>query len=128
MKTINYGIHRDYLSSWGLKEALREIFQNFIDYGEYNIVTESCLDEFIYVSLDNKYNPTDLEFLAIGKSIKHGDQSIGKHGEGLKMAMLIFLRENLEIWIDTQLGRLKPIWNNQDHIGETLAINVDNSI
>lgn len=124
MQTINYGIHRDYLQSWGLTEALREIFQNFIDYGEYEI-DKAYSEDITHVVLKNEYCPKDLEFLAIGKSIKHGEQSIGKHGEGLKMAMLIFLRENLDFFIDTPFGRLEPFWETQPHIGETLAINID---
>jgi hypothetical protein len=34
---IEYGFGREYLSSWTLKEALREVFQNYIDYGDYDI-------------------------------------------------------------------------------------------
>lgn len=129
MQTINYGIHRDYLQSWGLTEALREIFQNFIDYGEYEIKAEdqvTVLEEkkLTFVSISNDYIPTDLSFLAIGKSIKHQEQSIGKHGEGLKMAMLIFLREDLDISIATPIGVIKPAWERQKHIGETLALDI----
>ena len=36
-QVINYGIGRKYLSHWGINEALREIMQNFMDYGEYKV-------------------------------------------------------------------------------------------
>ena len=36
-QVINYGIGRKYLSHWGINEALREIMQNFMDYGECKV-------------------------------------------------------------------------------------------
>ena len=36
---IKYGISKNYLPNWGIQEALREIFQNFLDFGEYKFAT-----------------------------------------------------------------------------------------
>ena len=32
---IYYGIGLEYLSNWTINHALREIYQNFLDYGDY---------------------------------------------------------------------------------------------
>lgn len=42
---IHYGFGADYLPNWGIPQALREVYQNFIDYGEYSeeVVTTSDL-------------------------------------------------------------------------------------
>lgn len=120
-ETIQYGIGKDYLPDWGIKEALREIFQNYFDYGVYNI-REDILKDKVRVEIYNNYTPTSYEFLQIGKSIKSGN-AIGKHGEGLKMAFMILLRENLFMQIRTQNKRIIAKWN-QSIVGETLALDV----
>lgn len=107
---IQYGFGLDYLKSWSIQHALREIFQNYLDYGEYNIITkEEKGTENIIVKISNTYFPTDLEFLRIGNSGKSDDTTtIGQHGEGLKMAFLIFQREGLKIKLRTQAKTFEP--------------------
>lgn len=122
---IEYGFGREYLSNWTLKEALREVLQNYIDYGEYNISTKEIVDQpdIIKVRISNNYIPEKLEFLRIGNSDK-GDNSnaIGHHGEGLKVAFLIFLREDLSFRILTKNLAITPTWNIDELVGETLRI------
>lgn len=122
MNTISYGIGRDYLSSWGLGEALREIFQNYIDYGYYEVYKEDIENGLLYIEVTNDYIPNSLEFLKIGKSIKNNKSSIGKHGEGLKMAFLVFLREGLSIKIETNTKIITPKFEEEFEIGEVLKI------
>ena len=124
MKTINYGIGREYLSSWGMKEALREIYQNFLDYGEYTMEILDQNEDMTAVSLRNSYLPENLEFLRLGNSMKHSD-SIGKHGEGLKMALMIFKREHMDIEIRTHQHRLIPNFNLNDDVGDLFVINYE---
>jgi hypothetical protein len=107
---IQYGFGLDYLEHWEISHALREIFQNYLDFGYYDIQTieEKNTDNLI-VSISNKYTPTDLEFLRIGNSGKRNDSNtIGKYGEGLKMAFLVFKREGLKIKIRTQTHEFIP--------------------
>ena len=118
---ISYGIGESYLKDWGYNEALREIYQNFIDYGAYSERVIQLHNNRVLVSLANDYVPESLEFLQIGKSIKDNDNAIGKHGEGLKMAFLVFLRNNSHIKIQYQKALIKPIWIEQ-LIGKTLGI------
>ncbi len=121
-EVIQYGIGKDYLKDWGIKEALREIFQNYFDYGVYNIGERHISNNRIYITIENSYTPESFEFLQIGKSIKRGE-AIGKHGEGLKMAFMILLRENLFMQIRTGNKRIIAKWN-QSIVGETLALDV----
>ncbi len=121
---IQYGIGKDYLKDWGINEALREIYQNFIDYGTYRVEVIDTNKGIVDVIISNKYIPENLEFLQIGKSIKDNKEAIGQHGEGLKMAMLIFLRLDYRITIHTNDKMIFPMWKNQDHVGETLALAV----
>ena len=107
---IQYGFGLDYLKSWSIQHALREIFQNFLDYGEYNLVTkEEKGTGNVIVKVSNTYFPLDLEFLRVGNSGKADDDTtIGQHGEGLKMAFLIFKREGLKIKLRTQSQTFEP--------------------
>lgn len=127
MGIINYGIGREYLKDWGLPEALREIYQNFIDYGEFSELVEASNEKNqVVVRVFNDYEPEGLEFLRIGNSIKK-DGAIGKHGEGLKMALLIFLREGLNIGIRFKDQVILPRWQENSIIGEVLTLVVKKS-
>lgn len=121
MKHISYGIGRDYLPHWGLNQALREIFQNYLDYGDYKIHI-TYRDQLAVVKIRNNYIPDNLEFLRIGNSLKEGKNNIGKHGEGLKMAFLVMLRNNWHIYVKTNKHIFFPRFHKNDEIGEVLEI------
>lgn len=116
---IHYGFGIDYLKTWSTKQAFREIYQNFLDYGEYKDTTKIIKDNLLKVSITNNWNPESLDFLRIGNSNKHGNlEAIGKHGEGLKMAFLIFLRTNLNSRIFTNKYVIYPSIYIDKEIGE----------
>lgn len=124
---INYGIGEEYLKDWGIQEALREIYQNFLDYGSFKQKVKNINSDIVYVTLTNSYIPDNLEFLQIGKSVKEDkENSIGQHGEGLKMAFLVFLRLDYYIHINTKNLLIKPIWSEQKYLGKCLGINIEN--
>lgn len=121
VKTIHYGFGKDYLQNWGVKEALREIYQNFLDYGEYeeNIKHLGGLD---VISISNAWQPDNLDFLRIGNSKKNNVNAIGKHGEGVKMAFLILLREGYKTSILTKQFEIWPETYLDDQIGECFCL------
>lgn len=118
---IHYGFGKEYLKSWGIKEALREIYQNFLDYGEYN---ENSFkhDENSFVSISNEWKPESLEFLRVGNSIKNNVNAIGKHGEGVKMAFLILHRLGYESKIITPKFLVYPEFYTDKEVGECFAL------
>lgn len=122
MNTISYSIGRQYLSHRGMNEALKEILQNFMDYGDYDVSIDYN-DNIITIS--NDFEPDNLEFLALGNSNKSSG-SRGKYGEGLKMALLIFSREDKNITITTPDKTLTPFFKNSE-IGEVLHLTIENN-
>ncbi len=120
-KKIYYGFGKDYLPNWGLQQALREIYQNFLDYGDYSesVTTEGDIST---VSLVNDWKPTSLDFLRIGNSRKEGTNAIGKHGEGIKMAFFILERERFKSAIFTDKYVIHPEFYNDQEIGECFCL------
>lgn len=125
MSIISYGIGKDYLKHWNINEALREIFQNYLDYGEFKIDIKD-FKTVVRVNIWNNYIPNNLEFLRIGHSVKTGDNNIGKHGEGLKMAFLVMIRNNWHIHIKTNKFVIYPKFIDNPDIGETLSLVYEN--
>ena len=120
---IHYAFGRDYLKSWTIKDALREVFQNYIDYGEYTInIIESNDPDYIGVNIRNNYIPNNLEFLRLGNTSKDDGNSIGHHGEGLKAAFLIFTREGYHFTVETNGKALNGKFEQSEDIGETFNI------
>lgn len=122
MGKISYGFGKEYLPKWGIKEALREVMQNYIDYKNYRVIVNDGINNNVNVIIENDYIPDELEFLRIGNSKKDNVEAIGQYGEGLKMAFLIFLRESLDFTIVTNKYMLDPYWEEDNIIGKTLAI------
>ena len=122
MNKIFYGFGRDYLKNWGVNEALREIYQNFLDYGDYeennNHGNSETDGDLMYVDITNAWEPEGLDFLRIGNSNKNNPDAIGKHGEGLKLAFLILLREGYSSEIITPKFKVRPAFYSDKEIGE----------
>jgi len=120
---IHYGFGVDYLPNWGIKQALREVYQNFLDYGEYTETVDHNEETGIsHVCIKNNWQPDNLEFLRIGNSQKGGQIAIGKHGEGLKMAFLIFQREGFASDIFTPKYMVTPSLYVDQEIGECFCM------
>ena len=117
---ISYGISRNYLKHWRLNEAFRELFQNFMDYGEWEVKIK---DKKVIIS--NAFVPENLEFLLVGYSKK--DENVttrGKYGEGLKMALLVLTREGYPAVVKTKTDTIYPLFV-ESPIGEVFAIDVE---
>lgn len=119
-RTIHYGFGLDYLKDWGLDQALRELYQNFLDYGNYKESIKEIKNNNILVSISNDWKPKNLDFLRIGNSFKK-EGSIGKHGEGMKMAFMIFLRNRLYSQIITHQSVVIPSSYYDEEIGECFS-------
>lgn len=96
-------ISTDYVSNWSFVEAIRELFQNAID----NEITNSENQMYFNYSSEeqvlrvgNKTSCLTLDTLLLGSSSKRDDKNtIGKHGEGYKIAFMVLLREGKSVTV-----------------------------
>jgi len=114
---------REYLSNWGIQQAMREIYQNFLDYGDYTEDVDNSDEHTVIVSVSNDWAPESLDFLRIGNSKKHNPDAIGKHGEGVKMAFLILERLGMKSQIVTHKYVIEPAFNKDPEIGDCFCLN-----
>lgn len=113
---ISYPITANYVADWGLKEAVREIIQNAIDAGDMQIQYN---EHSTYISNKGSFN---IEALLLGNSVK-AQGSIGKYGEGMKLAMLVLARLNIDHAIYSGTLRYKGRFVQREFTEPTLCIN-----
>lgn len=105
-------ISKNYVPDWGVKEAIRELFQNALD---QETTTPDNSMFFAYdedneiLEIGNKHSVLEPSSLLLGQTSKLSDElTIGQFGEGYKLAMLILLRNDINI-IFYNYGR-KEVW------------------
>lgn len=88
----------DYVPDWGLIEAFRELFQNALD---NEILNPENKMEWHYIPeeqkllISNRTSVLEADTLLLGSGTKHDDdRTIGKHGEGYKIAFMVLLRND----------------------------------
>lgn len=125
---INYFISENYISNWTIEDAFREIYQNFKDYGDYEIIKVNN-ETLTIVNINNSFDPTSTDLLIIGASDKSKDK-LGKYGEGLKMAALVLLRNgyDLSVYCNKFDANFKLIDNNPTSNIKTLGVEITNKI
>ena len=85
----------DYVQHWGEWEAVREVLQNAIDYGDP--VINRALSGLQIISKGVTLDP---KTLLLGSTTKRNDDdSIGQFGEGYKLACLVLCRLGIDILI-----------------------------
>lgn len=96
MKKYELSMTRDYVSSWGFIEAIRELIQNAYDSPGKEVI--NIADSSISITNVDMSIPSST--LALGKTSKRNDvETIGCYGEGYKLAILVLLREGYDITI-----------------------------
>lgn len=92
-------ISTSYVPDWGVVEAFRELFQNALDNQTINPENEMGWEyNGETVTISNKTSKLSVESLLLGNGTKHEDErTIGKHGEGYKIAFMVLLRNNKKI-------------------------------
>ena len=90
-----------YRSQWGVWEAIREIFTNSMD--EIGDLPNMHTDNDVCIIEDQGEGMTKRQFLLLGISEKKERKNIiGQFGEGLKIGLVILLREGCNITISSQ--------------------------
>lgn len=103
MQRYELSLSYDYVSSWTYLEAVREIFQNALDEETVNSKNKMFIEydsEKQVLRIGNKEGVLDRKTLLLGVSSKRDEEkTIGKHGEGYKIASVVLLREGLGLKI-----------------------------
>lgn len=101
----------DYVPDWGVTEALRELFQNAWDNQTTNPNNKMLFDySNNTVTIANKSSVLERSSLLMGEGTKHNDENtIGKHGEGYKLAFMVLLRNKKKVTVCNYSCR--EIWN-----------------
>lgn len=129
MKRYELSIGKNYVSSWGISEAIRELVQNCID-------SETNGNEFYYdlqgdtLTLGNKNTSLDVSTLVMGNTSKsNSDKYIGKYGEGFKLALLVLTRLGNSVIINNGNKEWVPsIEYSNEFQTEVLCINESDCI
>lgn len=94
MKTVPLSLSKNYVSGWGLWEAVREILQNAIDTGAYEVDLNRDAGTIRIVS---KAGAIPTSALLLGNTTKADDvNAIGQFGEGFKLALLVLARDGYQ--------------------------------
>ena len=101
MTKFELSISTNYVPDWGIVEAFRELFQNAIDNETTNPENKM---EWKYdgntITISNKTSKLKAESLLLGGGTKADDENtIGKHGEGYKIAFMVLLRNDKKITV-----------------------------
>lgn len=99
-KTYELSISENYVHTWGIEEAIREIMQNAIDSEADGNILEISYNSGV-LAITNFGVNLEPSSLVLGNTGKADGNYVGKFGEGLKLAVLVLLREGLEIEILT---------------------------
>lgn len=118
-KVYTLSLSRQYVSNWGLTEAIREILQNAIDNGNYNV---SITSNGIEITNYNTTIPSSS--LVLGNSSKRDDKNaVGQYGEGYKLALLVLLRNGYHVEVHNGIELWEPKFIYSDSFGcEVLSI------
>ena len=126
MKSYELPISPNYVSNWGIKEAIREILQNAIDSDKCGHPKEILYSpDASVLTIINKGAMLPLSSLVLGCSSKSDvDGMIGKFGEGYKLALVVLLRKGLSINIINRCEEWEPSFRYSDNFG-TQVLNID---
>lgn len=92
MAIIKYPISSGYMAHWGVPEGIRELLQNAVDTGAYTV---SNTDTGIVITNEVSVDFTLDNLTLFGETTKHTSATIGKFGEGFKLALLILAKANI---------------------------------
>lgn len=125
MKLVT-GISPKYVKSWTVEKAIREIVQNYLDTRkEYDCAGRIRWNDDKKIATVKDDGPGLLmRHLALGISEKNED-TIGKYGEGLKLALLVLAREGRFVEVRASGKIITPFIENHEGYGtEVLTLDV----
>lgn len=125
MNTLTTNIGPEYVSNWGLPEALREIISNALDVKTQHDVELSFEWQDGYAIIQDNGPGLEMRHLVLGCHAS-GDDAIGQWGEGLKLAMAICARKGHDMRVYSNGKQICPIYMYSPEYGaEVLAFEVE---
>jgi hypothetical protein len=94
-----YPITPNYVSDWGVPQALREIIANGIDAEVEHGAKFSVRHQGDKLIVTNENITVPISALYFGESSKRNTDMIGQYGEGLKLALLVFARKGIKLQV-----------------------------
>jgi hypothetical protein len=124
-KTYDLSLHRDYVSHWGMIEAVRELIQNALDSNSPFVYEFDHEDDGKFtLILNSEHTVLQPATLLLGSTTKRDDQdAIGSFGEGYKIALLVLLRAGYPVAMRNGDLNWTPVFRHDSKFGvEHLAI------
>lgn len=125
-KTYELAISSNYVHTWTVEDAIREIMQNAIDSEADGHALQVSYNNgtLVITNVGAGLTVTDL---VLGNSSKEDDTKyIGKYGEGFKLALIVLLRNDIGVTITTNGQRWVPQFRRSTKFKiDTLHIDVD---
>lgn len=126
IKNYEITISPNYVSNWGINEAIREILQNAID-ADKNGYKKSIYYSGDTLYINNEGISLSAKDLILGCSSKSDqDGMIGKYGEGFKLALVVLLRKGMNVYIDNNDKLWSPSFKVSEQFG-TQVLNIEES-
>lgn len=98
-KTYELSLVKNYVSHWGMTQAIRELIQNALDSESpfvYEFIPED--DGYHTLRLNSEFASLTPQTLLLGATSKSdSDTAIGSFGEGYKIALLVLTREGFDV-------------------------------
>ena len=125
-RLLGTAISPEYIRDWNISMAIRELLQNLLDTKrEFGASGAARYNKKQGIAELRDDGPgLELRHLALGISEK-GAGSVGQFGEGLKLALLLFARENRFIEVRSKNYRLTPLIKESEFGTETLFFGVE---
>jgi len=131
MTKLELSIDPEGLPGWGVWEAVREFVQNWADNTEDSdwFWNDNYDGRGGYLYLSNKNTSLPRKSLLVGNSTKREDNTTrGRHGDGLKSAMAVLLRQGKEIRIHNDNVVWTPTLSHSDIYGCELLTIVEQEV
>lgn len=128
MKTYELTISNKYVHTWNIEEAIREIMQNAIDSETDGNKLDISYNDGV-LKITNYGCFLEVSSLILGNSGKNDTSKyIGTYGEGFKLAIIVLLRNGIDVNIYTNNQKWNPQFRTSKKFGiETLHIDVEQS-
>lgn len=106
----------NYLKHWTVEDAVRELCQNGIDNSEDDKLDYTISDGVLTISTEGVSLHPSVLLLGSGDK-SEDDTKLGGFGEGMKVALLILARENIEVVMENGDKLWKPVFRHNDSFG-----------